>query len=472
MYQFPAIAPFMVIFTTIVVLILVIPFYRNYKLIASISLVGFFIAFYSLFNHSEGLPFWAKDMIFISGFSIYFIQLILFVAMLINIISIGYFGKVEEEKEEYYLFLQVAVLGTITMIASQHFAVFFIGLELLSIPLYVMIGYIRKNPANIEASIKYLILAAASTSFFLFGIALVYLVTGTMNIFQVLSYINSTQPSYLCLIGIGMILAALGFKLSLSPFHMWTPDVYQGASSPVTAFLATVSKGGAFALLINLFANIYLQSGRTIVIALIVVSGLSMFIGNLLALRQNSLKRLLACSSIAHLGYLLVPIIIGGLTGIRSAIFYLTAYFITTIGAFTVIAILSNKGKEIDSIDDFKGLYSKNKSLAIVLSVMMFSFAGIPLTAGFMSKFYILLIGVVNAQWLLLWLLIINSAIGLYYYLKVVFYILKPLPKIQNNKSVILPFGSAIVLSISLLIVIWIGVAPNGLLKIIYLFYK
>jgi NADH-quinone oxidoreductase subunit N len=197
-----------------------------------------------------------------------------------------------------------------------------------------------------------------------------------------------------------------------------------------------------------------------------------MFIGNLLALRQNSLKRLLACSSIAHLGYLLVPIIIGGLTGIRSAIFYLTAYFITTIGAFTVIAILSNKGKEIDSIDDFKGLYSKNKSLAIVLSVMMFSFAGIPLTAGFMSKFYILLIGVVNAQWLLLWLLIINSAIGLYYYLKVVFYILKPLPKIQNNKSVILPFGSAIVLSISLLIVIWIGVAPNGLLKIIYLFYK
>jgi NADH-quinone oxidoreductase subunit N len=269
-----------------------------------------------------------------------------------------------------------------------------------------------------------------------------------------------------------MIISAIGFKLSLFPFHMWTPDVYQGAPAPVTAFLATISKGGVFVLIINLFAYINLQSGEIIVIALIAISALSMFTGNLMALRQNSIKRLLACSSIAHMGYLLIPIIIGGITGIRAAMFYLSVYFIATIGIFSVIAVLSKEGKEIDNIDDLKGLYLKNKWLAMVFVSMIFSLAGMPLTAGFMSKFYILLIGTVNAQWLLIWLLIINSAISLYYYLKVVFYIFKPALENQSKENNLIPIGSSIVLAISLIIIIWIGIAPNGLVNLIHVMYK
>jgi NADH-quinone oxidoreductase subunit N len=473
MYQLPAITPFLIIFSTIIVLLLIISFYRNHKLIAYLSLIGFILTSISFIYISDKLPQWTNNMIFINSFSSFYIRLILFAAILINILSIGYFEKVEEQKEEYYLFLQVAVLGTITMISSIHFAVFFIGLELLSIPLYVMIGYIRKNPSSIEASIKYLILAAASSSILLFGIALIYLVTGTMNIYKVVFILNSMQHlSVLCIVGMAMIISAIGFKLSLSPFHMWTPDVYQGAPAPVTAFLATISKGGVFVLLINLFANINLQSGKTIVIALIVLSSLSMFIGNLLALRQNSIKRLLACSSIAHMGYLLIPIIIGGVTGVRAAMFYLSMYFIATVGIFSVIAILSKEGNEIKNIEDFKGLYLRNKWLAIVFATMIFSLAGMPLTAGFFSKFYILFVGALNAQWLLIWFLIINSAIGLYYYLKIVFFIFKPISENQNKEIVLIPVGSSIALAISLMIIIWIGIAPNELINLIHIVYK
>jgi NADH-quinone oxidoreductase subunit N len=473
MSQLPAITPFTVIFVTIIVILLVIPFYRNHKLIAYLSLLGLIIASISFFNLSNKLPFWANNMIFISSFSSYYIRLILIAAILINIMSIGYFDQVEEQREEFYLFLQVAVLGTMTMVSSLHFAVFFISLELLSIPLYIMIGYIRNNPSGVEASIKYLILAAMSSSVLLFGIALIYLVTGTLNIFKVVYFLNSMPyPSLICIVGIAMIITAIGFKLSLFPFHMWTPDVYQGAPAPVTAFLATISKGGVFVLVINLFANINLQSGKVIVITLIVISALSMFTGNLLALRQNSIKRLLACSSIAHMGYLLIPIIVGGIAGIRSAMFYLSVYFIATIGVFSVITILANKGKEIDSIDDFKGLYYRNKWLAIIFITMIFSFAGMPLTAGFISKFYILMVGVLNAQWLLLWVLIINSAIGLYYYLKVVFLVFKPANENQSSEPILIPIGSSIVLTISLMVIIWIGIAPNELVKIIHVMYK
>lgn len=465
MFQLPALTPFMIIATTIVVLMLVIAFYRNHKLVAVLSVAGLILAIASFLSLSKNLPYWADKMIYISNFNSFYILLTLSAALLINIISIGYFQKVDEQKEEYYILFQVAILGTMVMVSAQHFAAFFMGLELLSIPLYAMISYTRNNPASVEAAIKYIILSAASSSILLFGIALIYSATGTMNAMQIVAYLNTIQyPSSLFIAGLALIIAALAFKLGLAPFHIWTPDVYQGASSPVTAFLASVSKGGAFAFVVIFFTGLNIQAAKIVIPVLTVISALSMFTGNLLALRQNSMKRLLACSSIAHFGYLLIPVITGGFQGMASATFYLSAYFITTVGAFAIISILSSKGTEIDNIDDFRGLYFRNKWLAVVFAAMIFSLAGMPLTAGFMTKFYIVKIGVMDSNWLLIWLLIINSAIGLFYYLKVVFTIFKP-DELQTKDTIIVPIGSSLVLAISFLIIIWIGVAPNGLLK-------
>jgi NADH-quinone oxidoreductase subunit N len=466
MYNLPAISPFIIIAATTVVIMLLTAFYRRHTLIMSVTLLGIILSLYAAFFHTIELPNYAQGIIFISNFSSYFIQITLIAAALVVIVSHSYFKTTSEQKEEYYILLLCSVLGAMVMVTSQTFITFFVGIELLSIPLYVLMAYLR-GPLGVEASIKYLILASASTSFLLFGMALLYAISGSTNLSFVTYYLNNYSfSSALAVIGIAMIIVGIGFKLSLAPFHMWTPDVYQGSPAPITAFLATASKGGAFSFLIYLFANLNKDSAQTINIVLAVISILSMFVGNLLALKQTSIKRILACSSIAHMGYLLIPLIISGVLGVASSLFYLGVYFITTVGAFSVIAILSKEGKEFDYLPDFKGLYYKNKWLAVVLATMMFSLAGIPLTAGFMSKLYIIIAGVKGTQLLLVWMLIINSAIGLYYYLKVVYTIFKPIDETEQTK-VFVPVSASIVLAISLLIILWIGVAPNELMTFV-----
>jgi len=443
---------------------LIIPFYRNHKLISFLSFLGLLLALGSLFFISKDMPAWVGKLILDDYLSIFYLKITLVCSILINIISFNYFGNFDEHKEEYYILFNVAVLGSAIMITSQHFASFFIGLELLSIPLYVMIAFLRNNASGIEASIKYLILAAASSAILLFGMALIYATTGTMLIREISQYIVSVnQLPFICLVGYAMIIGALGFKLALAPFHMWTPDIYQGAPSPVAAFLASVAKVGAFVFAIKLFAFVTSQSAQSILILLTVISAISMFTGNLLAIRQTSVKRILACSSIAHMGYILISLIAGGKIGTQAATFYLTGYILTTIGAFAVISILSQDGKEKDHINDFKGLYFKNKWLAIILAAMFFSLAGLPLTAGFMTKFYLIAIGLNNSSWLLIWLLIINSGIGLYYYLRVVFVMFKPIESEKNK--IALPVLSSLVIGIIFLAIIWIGLTPEFLLK-------
>jgi NADH-quinone oxidoreductase subunit N len=275
----------------------------------------------------------------------------------------------------------------------------------------------------------------------------------------------------ICLAGYAMIIGAIGFKLALAPFHMWTPDIYQGAPSPVAAFLASVAKVGAFVFALKLFAFLSIQSTQSMIIVFSVISTISMFTGNLLAIRQTSVKRILACSSIAHMGYILIALITGGKSGTQAATFYLTGYILTTLGAFTVISLLlSPDGKEKDHINDFKGLYFKNKFLAIVLAVMFFSLAGLPLTAGFMTKFYLIAIGLNDSNWLLIWFLIINSAIGLYYYLRVVFIMFKPIETVDNK--IVLPVLGSLVLALILIIIIWIGLSPEILLNSISVILK
>jgi NADH-quinone oxidoreductase subunit N len=464
MFDFSLLVPLIIIVISLTLQMLVISFYRNHKLIAFISLFGLLLALISLFLISEDLPSWIGKLILDDHLSIFYLKITLIASILINIISFNYLSIFDEQKEEYYVLFNVAVLGSSIMITSQHFASFFIGLELLSIPLYVMVAFLRNNSQSIEAAVKYLIMAAASSAILLFGMALIYATTGSMFIKEISEYVMSVgHLPIICLVGYAMIIGAIGFKLALAPFHMWTPDIYQGAPSPVAAFLASVAKVGAFVFALKLFAFLTIESSQSILILLSVISAISMFTGNLLAIRQSSVKRILACSSIAHMGYILIALIVGGKGGAQAATFYLTGYILTTLGAFAVISLLSSDGKEKDHVDDFKGLYFKNKWLAIVLATMFFSLAGLPLTAGFMTKFYLIAIGLNNASWLLIWLLIINSAIGLYYYLRIVFIMFKPIES-ENNK-IALPVLGSLVLAIILVAVIWIGLTPEFVLK-------
>jgi NADH-quinone oxidoreductase subunit N len=301
--------------------------------------------------------------------------------------------------------------------ATRHSAALFLGLELLSISLYALISYPRTEALSLEAGIKYLVLAASSSAFLLFGLALIYMARGTMDL-GALATVAYSGGTITYLAGIVLVLTGIGFKLAVVPFHLWTPDVYQGAPLPATAFVATVSKGGVFAFLLR-----WLQSEggtwRPVLVVLAIVAVASMLVGNLLALRQTNIKRLLAYSSIAHMGYFLVAVIAGGELGTAGATYYLAAYIITILGAFGCLLALSDSARDTETFEDINGLFWRRPALASVFSAMILSLAGIPLTAGFLGKFYVFAAGASGSAWVLLIILIVSSTIGLAYYLRI-----------------------------------------------------
>jgi NADH-quinone oxidoreductase subunit N len=268
--------------------------------------------------------------------------------------------------------------------------------------------------------------------------------------------------------GVGMLVVGIGFKLAVVPFHMWTPDIYEGAPAPVTAFVATVSKGSMFALLLRFFTplDIHVSGALFAVFALIAIA--SMLVGNLLALLQNNVKRILAYSSIAHLGYLLVAFLASGALAITAVTFYLVAYFVTTLGAFGIITVLSTSARDADRLDDYRGLFWRRPWLAGIFTSTLLSLAGIPLTAGFVGKFYLVAAGVGSALWPLVIILVVTSAVGLFYYLRLVaaMYIQPP----QEEVSVVassLSLAGSLVLAALMLLLVWLGVYPAPFIDMI-----
>jgi NADH-quinone oxidoreductase subunit N len=271
------------------------------------------------------------------------------------------------------------------------------------------------------------------------------------------------------LAGIALMITGIGFKLALVPFHLWTPDVYEGAPAPVTAFVATVSKGALFGLLLRYFRESP-ASGGSVFLVFTIIAIASMVAGNLLALLQNNVKRILAYSSIAHLGYLLVAFQAGGALGGRAATFYLTAYFVTTLGAFGVVAVLSAGDRDADRIEDYRGLFWRRPALAGVLVVMLFSLAGIPLTAGFLGKFYVVAAGAASATWLLLLVLVTTSAIAIYYYLRIIVAIYateEPTAVQAERVEPRVHAASRVVLTVLTGVLFWLGIYPAPLLAVI-----
>lgn len=463
--DFLCLVPLMIIAGTPVMMILFTAFKRSYKIIYGFSLAAFIVAFLSIFLILPAVPHIVSPVFIFDGFTIFFFGIIIFASLLVTILSHRYLIYQESEREEYFIILFTATLGSLILAAASNFVTLFLGLETLSISLYILIAYRRSRGNSIEAAVKYLVLASVSSAFLLFGMGLIYLNTGALEFSRVALVLKSTAYSTpLLLTGFSMMMVGIGFKLALVPFHMWTPDVYEGAPVPVTAFIATVSKGAVMAVLLRFFYAIYGFRNYNFILLITIIAILTMFIGNLLAIRQQNLKRILAYSSIANMGYLLVTLLMGSKEGISSAVFYIVSYIITTLGAFGVITLLSGRDNDADNLGDYTGLFWKRPWVAAVLTLSLLSLAGIPITTGFMAKFYLVFTGINSGLWLLVISLIINSVIGLYYYLRVITTLF------SSANEVIFPpisFAGTLVLGMVTLAMLWLGINPEGAIHFI-----
>jgi NADH-quinone oxidoreductase subunit N len=464
-----ALSPLIAIAAASVALMLVIAFYRDALVAVVCALIGIALAFAMLPVAASRAPRQITPLLILDQYALFYLGLLFVASFVVALLAHGYLGEIGGQLEEFYLVLLLATAGGAALVMSAHFASFFLGLEILSVSLYVLIAYPRRSARSVEAGIKYLILAAASAAFLLFGMALIYAELGTMEFGRMASGMAGGKVRWeLLLTGQAMIFVGVGFKLAVAPFHIWAPDVYEGAPAPVTAFIATVSKGAVFALLVRYFANLGDEVFQQFFPALAAIAIASMFVGNLLALAQTNVKRILAYSSIAHLGYLLVAFLAGGSLGATAVAFYLVAYFVTNLIAFGVVAVLSGR-READEIEDYRGLFWRRPWPATIFLTALLSLGGIPLTAGFMGKFYILMAGVESALWLMAVILVVNTMISFYYYLRVAFMMFRDAPEGEAARVVApsLSFMGGAALAVLTLLLVWIGVYPGPLVQTI-----
>lgn len=467
-----ALLPLIVLAADAVVMLLVVAFDRHHRLIVALALMGLALAFITLPLVSSPAGRQVTPLLIIDRYALFCMGLLFAASFAVAVLSYEYLAVRNINHEEFYILLLLATLGSAVLVASSHFASFFLGLEVLSVSLYTLITYPRASQFNVEAGIKYLVLAGASSAFLLFGMAVIYAAVGTMEFGRIASSIKTPTPGLnpvLGLTGLAMLVVGIGFKLAVVPFHLWTPDVYEGAPAPVSAFVATVSKGGVFALLLRFFAPLGIQTFGSLFLAFAGIAIASMFCGNLLALLQNNVKRILAYSSIAHLGYLLVAFLASGAMAVTAATFYLVAYFVTILGAFGVVTMLSDRERDADSLDDYRGLFWHRPWLAGIFTASLLSLAGMPLTAGFVGKFYLVAAGVGSASWLLVIILAITSAIGLFYYLRVVFAMYaQPAEGVEVSAvASSLSLAGSLVLATLTLLLVWLGIYPAPLIDMI-----
>jgi len=469
-----ALLPLIILIATSVTVLLTIAFYRHHGTVAAVTLTGLALALAALPLAALVAPRGVTPLLLVDGYALFFLGLIFAAGFFVSLLCYGYLQERRQLPEECYLLLLLAILGAAVLAASRHFAAFFLGLELLSVALFALIGYPVDRRRALEGGIKYLVLSGAASSFMVLGMALIYAESGTLAFAELTGFVVTVEaPSLYLLTGSALLLSGIGFKLSLVPFHLWTPDVYEGAPAPITGFLATVSKGSVFALLLRYWLVTESSHSGSLLLSIGAIAVASMLFGNLLALFQNNLKRLLAYSSIAHFGYLLVALLAGGVLAVEAVSFYLAAYFVTMLGAFGIITLLSHSDREADRLDDYQGLFWQRPWLAGLLTAMLLSLAGIPLTAGFVGKFYVFAAGVEQALWPLLVVLVIGSAVGLFYYLRVVVILFGAVPAgtpaaaANSGNTAGAELAGGIALLILALLLLGLGINPQPLIELI-----
>jgi NADH-quinone oxidoreductase subunit N len=474
--NFVGLLPLMVIAATAVAVLLLVAVRRHHLAAAIMTVIGLGGAVMTIPLAARVVPRRITSLLIVDSYGLFFYMALLTAAsMIVVILTYGYLQGREGNLEEFYVLLLLATLGAVALALSNHFASLFLGLELLSVGLYTLIAYLRTSARPLEAAVKYLILAAASAAFLLFGLALIYAELGTMEFERVAMLLATADKtrSVFVLTGLAMTVTGIGFKLAVVPFHMWTPDLYEGAPAPVAAFVATVSKGAVVALLLRYVMQTGAYPYGSLMLAFSVMAAASMVVGNLLALLQENVKRILAYSSIAHLGYLLVALVAGGSRGVEAATYYLVAYMLTTLSAFGSVIVLSDTDRDAETMAAYCGLFWRRPWLAVVFTAAILSLAGIPLTAGFVGKFYVLVAGVESTLWPLILLLVFGSAVGLFYYLRIVVAVYGALPEGADVPATTpapsRTFVTSLVLTVLTLGVVWLGLYPAPLIHTIRL---
>lgn len=472
-----ALLPLLVLSVAAVVVMLTIAFYRDYDVTFALTLLGLVGALVMLPIVRPMAPRQVTPLVLIDGYALLYMGMLLAASLAVGLLAYDYFRVRSGQREEFYLLLLLATLGASVLVTSTHFASFFLGLEILSVSLYAMIGYQRSNPLSTEAGLKYLVLAGTSSAFLLFGMALIYGELGTMEFGRIAELRHAGRASISMLgAGLAMVLVGVGFKLALAPFHLWTPDVYQGAPAPVAAFIASVSKGAMVALVLRYFKQFDPTMETPVVAVFTLLAIASMFVGNLLALLQNNVKRILAYSSITHMGYVLVAFLGAGALAVDAVTYYLVTYFVTILGAFGVVTLLSGREtKDADTWDEYVGLAWRRPWLAGIFTAMLLSLAGLPLTAGFVGKFYVLAAGVDSSLWLLAIMLVINSTIGLFYYLRIAIAMYATVPTQRRGLAAetapsptpLPSVAGGLVLAALMILLVWLGVYPAPWISII-----
>ena len=395
-------------------------------------------------------------------FGFYFIYLYLLVAALVILGSMNYLERDHLQHGEFYSLVLMGTVGMCFMAASTDLIMIFLGLEISSIATYILAGYRRADPLCNESSLKYFLLGSFATAFLLYGIAFVYGLTGTTNLLGASAHLS--EPSHWTAFtetALVLMFVGLAFKLSIAPFQVWAPDVYQGAPAPVTAFLSVGPKAAAFAVLLRVFLGSF-SSGTAVSFWLLWISAaLTMCVGNLGALWQSNIKRLLAYSSIAQAGYILVGVTAGGSRGMSGVMYYLVAYALMNVGAFILIAHLSGAGERLVQIEDFKGLAYARPGVAACLTVFFLSLAGFPTTAGFLGKLYLFRAAIHSHLVGLTILALLNSVVSVYYYFKVIVAMYMH-EGTTEAAEVVLPWPVRVALAVSVVGIFYLGVAPNA----------
>ncbi|MGK9367953.1 NADH-quinone oxidoreductase subunit N [Melioribacter sp. Ez-97] len=459
--------PFIVLGITILISVVVeITSKRSEEILPWFSALAFLAAgIISLWNINEHALLFG-GMIEAGGRAAIFNFIFNVAAMLVVLASADYLKKYGTYYGEYYILIQSSVLGMMVMASTQDLLMIFMGLELMSICFYILAGINRRKLAANEAALKYFLLGAFASGFILYGLALVYGATQTTGIFTIVNNIVSMQGNIVFWTGALLLVVGFSFKIAAVPFHMWVPDVYQGAATTVTGLMSTAGKTAAFGVLIILLAFSSPVNGNNVLLPYFaVIATLSMVAGSIIALSQSNLKRLLAYSSIAHAGYMSIGLAANNVESISGIIFYLAAYTFMNIGAFAIISVIEGESDTNLDIDTYAGLNSRSPFLAAVMSLFMFALAGIPPLAGFFGKYYVFL-GAIEGG--LTWLAIVgvlSSVISVYFYLKVVVYIYfkEPQKDLIINVS---PYSLSAII-ISALFVLIFGIFPDLLLRVI-----
>ncbi len=465
MNTYTALYPILTIVTGALLIILLEVFLKKEKK----DYLGFIAVLFLLASGAECIKFWNKDFSYFEGtllldkFALFFFLIMILTVIFITLISLKYLSLQNTNHGEYYGLLLFALSGMMIMVSSRDFLVIFLGLEVLSMASYALAGLKRDDEKSSEASIKYFLLGSFASAFLVFGIALLYGAVFSTDISTIMTFFHAeTSLSLMGLTGMAFVIIGFGFKIAVVPFHMWTPDVYQGSPTPVTAFFSIGPKAAGFAVLMRIFFPFWKEAVNSEIFfhILWILSVLTMVVGNLVALRQKNVKRILAYSSIAHAGYILVAILAGDNSGL---LFYLTVYLFMNIGAFSAVIALSRKGKEFLELEDYSGIGFRYPWIGATFTVFLFSLAGFPPTGGFLAKFYIFSSAVHKGLVPLVIIGVLASLISVFYYLRIIIYMYMRKP---TRNVEIFAYNPALFLVLFLCLygVLMLGIFPGNIL--------